>query len=369
MKFAVISDIHANAVALRTILSDAGKAGVERVICLGDIVGYGPQPRETLALVRKYASVVVAGNHDDAVAGRQSADGFIDLAGEAVSRHRAALSREEIAYLRGLAYEGEFGGARVAHGDFTDPKAFRYVENEADAEANFKATDAALMFVGHTHTPGIFVVGESGNVHRLEPQDFVMEAGKRYLVNPGSVGYPRATNGECFSSYVIYDSEARTIAFRLLPFSVNSVMQRGKSARHRWVWPLVALAALGIVVGGAIFYRATQPTRVKLVRLEVPATENSSLIVEKRSLTLTKDMKVVRANLKLDQKHDPAMLHTEFRSAEGKTLKEYRQTVMKSHRKAIKIPKGAVSVHFTLLKLKPADTPRPTEFKPSAERR
>ena len=198
MKYAVISDLHANESALRRVLADAKSHGADRVVCLGDIVGYGPLPAETLALARKSCVATVAGNHDDAVCGRHGDDTFTGLARDAVRRHREALQPADIAWLKSLPYTCEFGRAVAAHGDLFDPQKFYYVENESDAAATFDATDAQLVFVGHTHVPAIFLVGRSGNVYKTEPQDFTLEDGKRYIVNPGSVGYPRESGGKCF---------------------------------------------------------------------------------------------------------------------------------------------------------------------------
>ena len=225
MKYAVISDVHANLQALETVLKDAEAQGAEKVVCLGDVVGYGPLPAETLRRVRSAAETVIAGNHDDAVSGRISADDFIDLAADAVKRHRQALSEEELAWLKSLPYTAELEGAIAAHGDFTDSPAFNYMMDGSTVSANLKATDAQLMFVGHTHVPGVYLVGRSGKIYRIDPEDFTLEDHKRYIVNPGSVGYPRENKGQCYSSYVLYDSTQHTIQFRLLPFTVASVMQ------------------------------------------------------------------------------------------------------------------------------------------------
>ena len=95
MKYAIISDIHANVTALECVFADARANGAEKIVCLGDVVGYGPLPAEAVALVRRECFIVLAGNHDDAVSGRGDSSTFIDLAKEAVERHRAALSDED----------------------------------------------------------------------------------------------------------------------------------------------------------------------------------------------------------------------------------------------------------------------------------
>lgn len=365
MTYAIVSDIHANASAFRLVLADAAAAGAEQVICLGDVVGYGPLPAETLELVRQSAAVVLSGNHDDAVSGRQGADDFIDLAGDAVKRHREALSAEALAWLGALPYTCELDGACAAHGDFANPPAFSYVETEADAERNFAACGAQLMFVGHTHVPGIFLTGHSGAIYSVKPLDFTLEDGKRYLVNPGSVGYPREQDGTCLSSYVLYDSTARTVVFRFLPFSVSSVMQRGPNPRRRR--GLVASAGLiaAAAIGAAVYFGTRAPVE-KTTVVTVSQAEDPSLVLARRELALQPRHKAVRANLKLARGSDPVTLHAAFRSPTGELLGESVETV-KSSAKAFRIPSGAVTAHFTVRRLRTGAEPKISVFSPAAE--
>lgn len=361
MRYAVISDIHANATALRLVLKDAAAAGVGQVVCLGDVVGYGPEPREATALVRRFASVVIAGNHDDAVSGRISADDFIDLAGDAVRRHRATLNAGQIDWLKSLPHVARLEGALAAHGDFTAPKDFPYVSDEADAAANFAATDSPLLFVGHTHVPLVFVVGASGTVHKLKPCDFTLEAGKRYIVNPGSVGYPREEGGVCQSSYVIYDSSARTVQFRFLPFSVASVMQRGgepRRIRKRTVFAALALAA-GIAGGVASYVLAPRPDPVRVEVTRALPEIDPSLVLTNRVLTLGHGMKNVRANLKLKrEKLGPVQLKVVFRNANNEEIGGWQDAVRLSSSKAIQIPANGLTAEFTVYRMRPEDSPR-----------
>ena len=366
MRYAIISDIHANESALRHVLADAAAQGAEQVICLGDVVGYGPLPKETLALARRSCAVILAGNHDDAVSGRQGADDFIDLAGDAVKRHREALGKDEIAGLKTLPYTCALEGAVAAHGDFTDPPSFNYIETEADAEANFHAIDAQLAFVGHTHVPGLFLVGQSGTVYRTNPQDFSLEDGKRYIVNPGSVGYPRELNGTCQSSYVLYDSSERTVSFRFLPFAVSSVMQRGANPRRLIGIAAALVLAVGALASSAFFFISKPPIEKEIV-VEVSKADDPALVLAKKSLTLTRSMSYVQANLKLDRKADPADLLMEFKSAAGDVLLQKAFTVSGSACQRIKIPDGAISAHFTVLRQKPGDQPDVTSFTPAAK--
>ena len=376
MRYAIISDIHANIEALRNVIDDAVHAKVRRVICLGDVVGYGPLPAETVEHVRHVAAVVLAGNHDDAVSGRGSAEAFNGLAADAVSRHRDALSSADLEWLRGLPYTCRIEGAVAAHGDFVDPPKFYYVDDVAGAEQNFAATDAQLMFVGHTHTPAIAVVGDSGAVHLAGPQDFTLEPNKRYIVNPGSVGYPREKDGSCQSSYVIYDSTAKTVEFRFLPFSVASVMTRGrapkKPSRARVVVP-VAVAALALVAAGLAFaLRPETKTVTKTVTqtkvVEVEKAEDPALVLARRELAFAPDDRWVSANLRLDP--GPAELAVEFRDANGSPVGEpFRKTVKHSSKESVRIPSGAFAAIFTVRKLSSDASPVVAAFSPVAKKK
>ena len=220
MRYAIISDVHANEAALRAVLTDAADAQAEKIICLGDVLGYGPEPVAALELVYRRAHVCLAGNHDDAVAGRFPVEDFTDFAAEAVQRHRAAITHEAKDWLTHLPYTCAFEGFACVHGDFSNPENFNYVLEPQDALPSWEARTEQLLFVGHSHQPGIFVLGASGTPHRIDAADFTLEDGKRYIVNPGSVGYPRS--GDCRSSYCIYDDAERTVEFRTLPFDLDS---------------------------------------------------------------------------------------------------------------------------------------------------
>ena len=220
MRYAIVSDVHANEAALRAVLTDAADERAEKVVCLGDVLGYGPDPVAALELVYRRAHVCLAGNHDAAVAGRFPVEDFTDFAAAAVQRHRAALTHEALDWLGHLPYTCAFEGFACAHGDFSAPENFNYVLEAQDALPSWEARTEPLLFVGHSHQPGIFVLGASGTPHRLDAGDFTLEDGKRYIVNPGSVGYPRS--GDCRSSYCIYDDVARTVEFRSLPFDLDA---------------------------------------------------------------------------------------------------------------------------------------------------
>ena len=219
MRYAIVSDLHANASAWQNVLNDLAGRNVDRIVCLGDVVGYGPDPVEVLESVYRHVHVTIMGNHDAAVAGIYDPSRFTDRAQAAVAYHRERLSANALTWLRRLPYVHAEGGFHCVHGDFTRPKVFRYLVGEEDALASFRAVPEQLLFVGHTHLAGIHVIGASGVPHFLTPGDFELEEGKRYIVNPGSVGYPRT--GACRTSYCIYDDRKRTVCFQQLPFDLD----------------------------------------------------------------------------------------------------------------------------------------------------
>lgn len=357
MIYAIISDVHANEAALRGVLEDAVSQGAEKTVCLGDTVGYGPSPAAALALVRERCDVVLAGNHDDAVCGRMSAEGFIDLAGDAVSRHRKELPPGDLKYLRSLPYVHEGDGFIAAHGDFVAPEKFFYVEDEADARANFEKTRARLMFVGHTHEPKLSLTGGSGAVYVIEAQDFTMEPSKRYIVNPGSVGYPREKDGTCLSSYVLYDSVEKTVVFRFLPFSVSTVLQRGRyGKRGRFAfWGALAVAVAAVMLA---LFAVLAPGK------KASGPEDAHLLVDRVTLEVDGGQKV-SANLKLARTSCPLQLSVTFRNPAGERLGEERLTVKRSSMRKFPVPDGAGSAVFTLKKNVDSDRPEILLFKPS----
>ncbi|HRR33859.1 MAG TPA: metallophosphoesterase family protein [Kiritimatiellia bacterium] len=222
MRIAIVSDLHANLTAWKTVLADLADLKAEQIICLGDVVGYGPHPVEVLESVYSVVNVTLMGNHDAAVCGRLSTENFSPRAATAVARHRELLTATALEWLARLPLTYEGDGFRCVHSEFSEPEAFRYVVAPEDALPSWRATPEQLLFVGHSHLPGIYVIGESGVPHFVEPFDFELEEGKRYLINPGSVGYPRVGNRR--SSYCIYDDAARAILFRQLPFDTATYL-------------------------------------------------------------------------------------------------------------------------------------------------
>ncbi len=245
MRYAIVSDIHANLAAWQTVLKDISDMRADKIICLGDVSGYGPKPVEVLESVYRVVHVTLMGNHDAAICGKLDPATFSPRAKAAVSRHREQLSEAGIAWLKTLPFELAAPGFRCAHGDFSDPAAFRYIIEADEALPSWKATQEQLLFVGHSHLPAIYVIGASGKPHMVDPCDFELEDGKRYIINPGSVGYPRV--GDCRSSYCVYDDSTKSILFRQLPFDsegYRKALQEAGLGEDAWLQERENLASL-----------------------------------------------------------------------------------------------------------------------------
>lgn len=204
MRYLIISDIHANLPALEAVLSHAQDQGYDAVLCLGDVVGYGPYPNECTEWVRENAQVCLAGNHDWAVIGKMDVEDFNPTAAQATLWTRRELKPENRAYLEERPSVIVEEGYTLTHGSLRDP-VWEYITDIWIAQQSFELLTTPLLFHGHTHIPVVFREREGGLPEILLPRGegtFVLD-GSRFLINPGSVGQPR--DGDPRASYLIYD--------------------------------------------------------------------------------------------------------------------------------------------------------------------
>ena len=229
MKYAIISDLHANLEALQAVLDDAAPR-VDAVVCLGDIVGYNADPHECLRRVRETCAVVIAGNHDQAACGVRRYDDFNDWAREAIDWTRQRLSAAELGYLNALPETAPFGnGWLAAHGSPRDTD--EYLFDRLGFEVAFDhlrrlRPDVRGCFVGHTHLPMIWACSSDGRVAQVgaESRTVRLDPACRYVVNPGSVGQPR--DGNPLAAYAILDEAAATVEFRRVPYDVAAAQEK-----------------------------------------------------------------------------------------------------------------------------------------------
>ncbi len=220
MRYAIVSDIHANLQAWNAVLQDIHCSRIDRIICLGDIVGYGPRPASVLQSVHSHAHSMILGNHDAVVAGKLDIKFFNPRAAERIVWTKENLAPKAVDILGKLPLQLTGDNFRCAHGEFSDPAAFKYIFDPPDAQASWETVTEPLLFVGHTHNPGIFLLGHSGIPRYTEPQNFEQEPGKRYIVNVGSVGQPRDDDPR--SCYCIYDTSRNSVFWRRVPFDIEA---------------------------------------------------------------------------------------------------------------------------------------------------
>ena len=219
MPVAVLSDVHANLEALETVLEEAAHRGAEHVVCLGDIVGYGPDPAACVALVRERCAAVVAGNHDRAVATGEDVEVLPRDGQEAAYFHREVLDAADLAWLEALPLRAEAFGATLVHAAPSDPAAWLRLESMTAVQAQFGAFDTPICFVGHSHRPA--VVSDRIGVLRVRP-------GHRFLVDVGSVGQPRDHDPR--ASFALFDADAFTVEIVRVHYDVERTILKVEHA-------------------------------------------------------------------------------------------------------------------------------------------
>ena len=229
MRVAVVSDIHSNLAALQAVVADFGQ--VDEVWCLGDVIGYGPEPNECVALVRQLPRLAcVAGNHDWAGVGKLPLDDFNEHAREAAAWTAGQLTAVARAFIVGLPTRLERGGCTLVHGSPREPVTEYLLRTWRAAEC-FRDFATQTCFVGHSHVPLIFQETPTGSGARYVDPDYdaPLQLGQaRRIVNPGSVGQPRDGNPD--ASYALLDPESGQLQFRRVPYDVAATQARMRAA-------------------------------------------------------------------------------------------------------------------------------------------
>ena len=219
----IFSDIHGNLEALQSVLNDAAGRNVDRKICLGDLVGYGPYPQECINLVRGLKKCrVLAGNHDVAVLWETSPYGMSSAAREAVLWTMDQLSDADKEYLAALPDRLDLADMTFVHANPYNPGGWRYVLDRKHALRSFAATKCRCLFIGHSHRP-IIITKRHWLTVTLQTVPgsirFNLDDGKRRIINCGSVGQPRDRDPR--SCYLIFDSRTRQLEFYRVAYDVE----------------------------------------------------------------------------------------------------------------------------------------------------
>jgi predicted phosphodiesterase len=226
MRCLVLSDIHSNLEAFEAVVDDAGP--VDEVWCLGDVVGYGPDPNACVELLRSFPHRCVAGNHDWATLGKLDLRDFNPDARDANLWNRQQLTPDNLAYLEALPQvlvEGEF---TLTHGSPRHP-IWEYIIYASTARTSFDYFDTQFCLVGHTHTPVIFCLHNTYGEKICEALPIALNkpiklGPERLIVNPGSVGQPR--DGDPAASYAILDVDTLTLEHRRVAYPIEKTQAK-----------------------------------------------------------------------------------------------------------------------------------------------
>jgi predicted phosphodiesterase len=222
MKYAIISDIHANLEAFQVVLEDAQNQKVTHYACIGDVVGYNANPRECLDIVCKMNMPCVKGNHDEYCSTDDPLEGFNPAAAEAVHWTRGQLSDKERKWLCDLKYTKIVANFTLVHATLDAPERWGYVFDKLAAAASFPYQNTQVCFFGHTHVPVAFMrdtVVRGGTYSK-----FKIDPAKKYFINVGAVGQPRDNNPK--AAYVVYDMDEGTIELRRLEYDIAAAQKK-----------------------------------------------------------------------------------------------------------------------------------------------
>lgn len=197
MNIAIVSDIHANLEALEQALALIRKKPVDHIICLGDLIGYGANPNECIALVREVTPYILLGNHDQAGIDLTAAESFNIYASASAQWTYQQVTEKNRRFISTLPYTLELENLLFVHASPYQPEAWHYIITDADARDNFDHFYQPICFVGHSHVPGIF-----SKDSRTREQ---IQRGEKYIINVGSIGQPR--DGDWRLSYGVLNTD------------------------------------------------------------------------------------------------------------------------------------------------------------------
>ena len=222
MRYAIISDIHANLEAFEAVLADAEENKCTHFVCLGDVVGYNANPHECAKRIREMDCPIVKGNHDEQASLNESSRDFNEMAEAAIQWTRDNLTEEDKNWLRDLKLQRQVHDFTIVHSTLDNPGQWGYVFNNLDAATSFAHQHTAVCFFGHTHVPMAFIKGET--VQRQQIDKLRIDPGKKYFINVGSVGQPR--DGDWHAAYCIYHVESNLVEQRRLKYDLATAQKK-----------------------------------------------------------------------------------------------------------------------------------------------
>ena len=239
---AILSDIHGNRPALEAVFAEMAKMGVRRMVVLGDVVGYGPFPNDCLRMVAS-AEVCLQGNHEAGVIGALGEELFNDAAWGALEWTRKKLTHTDREQIEKWRPTGKHEGFQLAHASLNPEAVFDYLLTPRAVKAHFAAQSAPICFVGHTHVPEIWTEGRDEPVAWPKSGVYALEAGRKTVINVGSVGLPRGDDKR--ATWATYDAGKGEVALRRTLYDVQEVIRTIKHLCHEPVVEAKLLRELG----------------------------------------------------------------------------------------------------------------------------
>jgi diadenosine tetraphosphatase ApaH/serine/threonine PP2A family protein phosphatase len=222
LRLALFADIHANREAFTACLDAARAQGAERIVCLGDVVGYGADPEwavDTVTALVEAGAIIVRGNHDNAI--RSSAESMNAMAQAAIEWTRGRLSEKQRRFLSELPFTRTEDDRLYVHSEASDPPRWRYVHDAFGAGRSMQASDAQITFCGHIHQPALYSMSATEKITRFVPVTGVpvqLLRGRRWLAVLGSVGQPR--DGNPAAAFVMFDTDKREITYFRVAYDI-----------------------------------------------------------------------------------------------------------------------------------------------------
>jgi len=226
MRYAILADIHANLEAFTAVLDDIGEKGdIEEIWCLGDVVGYGPDPHRCIEILNQSRHVCVIGNHDTAAIGKVETTYFNSLAANAIQWTTGQLTPDDVQYLTNLPETIQKGDFTLVHGSPMEPL-WEYVISTGIAVRNFTYIETTYCLVGHSHVPMAFMKDKDVGCKpvQLSPGIGLALGDNKMIINPGGVGQPR--DGDPRASYAIYDSERQMVNLYRIPYDIETTQKK-----------------------------------------------------------------------------------------------------------------------------------------------
>lgn len=215
--------MHGNFEAYEAVLDALNKEGAVKNFCVGDIVGYGADPAACIEATIKSGAVAVCGNHDWAAVGLTSLEHFNHYAKEAAIWTASNLREKDREYLKSLKLTYVDDDITLVHGALMHPELFEYVIDPRTAHRMMSLMETKIAFIGHSHVPGIFR-SEKDKVEYTQAPEVLIEDGKKYLVNVGSVGQPR--DGDKRASYCIWDKDKRLLRIKRAEYDIETAQKK-----------------------------------------------------------------------------------------------------------------------------------------------